>query len=199
MDVNGRLVEVQRRLSKQMIDPAKKPLPVRQPNLTRRLARISAINPVGGRCQIEINTKLIDGVVWLSEAYNPVVNDLVWVLFDTGREPIILGRAHNGMPAETSRWITIAGLNAGWTLYPGYTLPKYKKVNGIVFLTNCVLQTATPNTVAFTLPQGYWPGWTWWGAGFSGCEWYVNSVGNVVPITANTNLYACSGSWPADG
>ncbi|WP_298742278.1 hypothetical protein [uncultured Microbacterium sp.] len=55
--------------------------------------------------------------------------------------------------AGDSGWITPT-LNAGWTTYAG-EVPRYKFLNGVVFLVGRATGTAAAGTTVFSLPAGF--------------------------------------------
>lgn len=160
---------------------------------------VTAVDAVAHTCSVKIggSDTAISGIKFLA-AYWPQPNDNVY-LWQNGPDLFVVDKLYNGATA----WhiIGAAGEPAFqnlWSPIPG-TSAYYKRVGEMVSL-NARLQIntgGTANTVACQLPVGYRPISSSWFAGYSQCEWYIDSNGSVIPITANAvNLYYLSGTWP---
>lgn len=164
MDVEQRLVEAQRALSSAILPSEKLPLGERSQFLTRRLAKINTINITGGECQVQISSSALDGVRWY-QSYFPRVGDLVWVEFNGGTDPIIIGTQNAATPAVAGvqdPWhiVGAAGEPAfqnGWVWYgAGWSVPAFRRVGEIVYVKGAV-KSGTVATNIFQLPSGFRP------------------------------------------
>lgn len=94
-------------------------------------------------------------------AYTPAVGDRVLVAFVSGRFYIV-GTPHPTVP-DDSGWIELTGWLNGTTAYQaglgGAWTPRYRKINGIVYLAGLFNSGATTTPLHVnTLPVGYRPG-----------------------------------------
>lgn len=212
MDVNGRLVEVQRRISRQMVDPNRKPLPTRPQNITRRLGKVTSVNFVSGRCQVEMNTKLIDGVPWY-DFYCPRINDFVWVQFQGGKEPIIIGTEHAGTGSpQRDKWNIVGqagqpSFTNNWVNYgQGWSSAKFRRVGELVVVAGH-LKNGNLGGSAFVLPVGFRPYENYFLAtmadpgvpvGSNNGAFFVDNGGNVVPYVGGNVSFSIACCFVAE-
>lgn len=211
-DDAARLIAAQRSLSRELISPENKPLATRRQNLSRRLGQVTAIDFTNGTCSILLNNTTFTGVRWYN-TYGPRENDFVWVEFNGGTDPIVVGTESTALPPPSqSKWhlVGAAGEPAFqnlWVNYgAGWATAAFRRVGELVIVRG-LIKSGTMAAVAFNLPVGFRPwehltfgNWADPGSpsGSIGGSLYVDSAGNVIPYVGGNTSHGLNLTFVAE-